>query len=374
MISQPSSVAPTLHSVSSAPSRIPSQAPTIVSSEPTSLHSDNPPLHSQPSLAPSSPQSFSAQPTFYHTVAPSVLNSSTGGPSVNVVPTSTPTNCDVLRDRLFDPCTEANEVGWAGILVTITLGDGVAYSETYTDSNGYYEFRCLPEGRFRVVVHGPDCPQPSLRPSISRGPSNQPSNAPSLSSYPSHIPSETPSVSSAPSDEPTTMTSLLPSREISPQPSISGAPSVLPTEKCDVLKDRVINPCVDDDDIGWAGILVTMTLGNGVAYSETYTDSDGYYEFRCLPEGRYRVIVHGRECPQPSTQPSASIVPSWSPTIADHEVATCDDGTLLRNVRVQLTLGGSVLEETFTDENGHYKFEIDFNSRMQISIDESKCT
>ncbi|EJK55016.1 hypothetical protein THAOC_25300 [Thalassiosira oceanica] len=129
VISQPSSLPPTSQY---APSNIPSHAPSVVSTNPTSLHSDNP-----SSPAPSSSQSFTAKPTLYDSVAPSVLNSSSTRPSVKAISTSTPTHCDVLRDRLFDPCTEANEVGWAGIRVTITLGDGVAYSQTYTDPNGY---------------------------------------------------------------------------------------------------------------------------------------------------------------------------------------------------------------------------------------------
>jgi len=319
----PSSRPSQIPTFSQLPSSIPSVAPSL-SSKPSLGRTQRPSTSTHPSTHPSATPSLSRLPSSSPTDAPSnvvVIVSSVPSSSPSQSPsTSSQPTCNVIRERVVDPCDETSFLVGAEVML---YNERVEFW-TVTDQDGYYDFSCLSlTGDYRIRVDWPQCTtsSPSLQPTETKSnvpsgwPSSKPSNVismqPSMSKSPSSMPSILPSTSSKPSlrgvpvptsmpsSTPSTASSNLPSNQPSKPTTALNQNDILseaPTVTGMVIQRQAFDPCASGVVPLKDATVLLYQSGSTEVFRQTTTDSDGWYEFRGLPMSRYDVEIDYPDC------------------------------------------------------------------------------
>ena len=355
--------------------RVEVEEPDCPSMMPSTEHSVAPSVSSGPSLIPSESPSLSSNPSSNPSQSPSSNESQS--PSTSSKPT-----CEVIRDRVIDPCDESSFL--VGAEVTL-LYDRIEF-KTVTDQDGYYEFSCLSlTGDYEISVELPDCTtlQPSLHPTVSSLPSTKASNLPSSStipsSQPSQIPSvmdtEAPSISLSPTSQPS-VSSQLPSSMPSALPTLSTKPTLGNTQNpsSSKLPSSMPSQTPSFSQIPSSIPSVAPSFSSEPSLGHTQSPSTSTHP-STHPSGapsNVVVIVSSVPSSSPSQSPSISSKPTCN-VIRDRVIDPCDGSSFL--VGAEVTLFYDRIEfKTVTDQDGYYEFScLSLTGDYEISVEVPDC-
>jgi protocatechuate 3,4-dioxygenase beta subunit len=187
--------------------------------------------------------------------------------------------CRKIAGKVLED-VDNNDTGDAPISqVTVELrvvydnGTSIFYGNTTTDSNGMFDFQCVPPGKYMLVEYNPDGYK-----DVTDSDKNEP-NIISVDVTTTDTPNEffvDRRVTAAPSSTP----SMAPS--VSESPTESGVGSISGNVSEDINND-------DIGEVDLSGVVVILKDRNGVVVGTTLTDSKGDYVFYDLPAGKYTV-------------------------------------------------------------------------------------
>ncbi len=288
---------------------------------------------------------------------------------------TTPSTEYKLGDRVWydankDGLQEATENGVEGVKVTLTKADG-STKTTMTNADGYYEFEGLVNGEYTVT--------------FSQIPANYEITETNVGDDDT-IDSDGLSVKAKIDDENNMTIDLgLVEKEIQE-----------PTYKLGdyVWYDTNNNGVQEDQEVGVKNVKVVLRDETGAKLKETFTNTDGYYEFKGLVNGTY--LVEFSELPagyqetltnqggddakdSDGLNPTAKILRADNMTVdlglvkkekpRYHKIGDYvwydengngiqdDDENGVQGVKVTLFVNNDRIAETLTDEYGYYEFD-----------------
>jgi 5-hydroxyisourate hydrolase-like protein (transthyretin family) len=178
----------------------------------------------------------------------------------------------VFYDNYNDGIQDANEVGVAGITVTLKDADGNVVATTKTDALGNYLFTGLPEGEYTVEFS-------NLPPAYVASPTSGTdpnTNSDGTETAPGSGIFASPVISLGKGED---------RMDIDLGVSKPGSNAIGDKVFMDNNNDGIQDPT----EAGAAGVTVTLFDATGAPIATTTTDKDGKYMFNGLPDGSYSV-------------------------------------------------------------------------------------
>jgi hypothetical protein len=140
-------------------------------------------------------------------------------------------------------------------------------------------------------------------------------------------------------------------------------------QECYEAEGYVFKQECEEEAIPYAGFLVTLTQGSAIY--EMYTDVDGFYKFEKLGPAEYTITVAGAVPPHINNQ-YTTIDNNFTVYFFAIEGTVyyddCGDVAPYAFVNVTLTQAGMEVEATQTDENGWYKFGWLENGTYMVNV------